>query len=288
MNFTSTRRILASTRRRIRFCAGLRLKFRPNPCSVIEARTSTLTGWPPLSTGAVGASVVATAAEGASVVGHALGDALGLSLGDADGDELGDELGDAEGASLGEAVGDDVGASVLSQQAKYDPSTAGQQRPAVYPASAHRGCALHSPAAVGEAVGAREGAAVGACEGACDGRADGAAEGVAVSHTLFAQFPLTQSRPCPHFLPASHGGHAGPPQFVSVSSPLCSPSVHVAADGLAVGSAVGLKLGSFVEGACVGAFVGEFVGSDVGASVFWQQGRYVTPSSCGQHSSPSP
>ena len=106
MNFTSTRRILASTRRRIISCALLRPMPPPKPRSVIEARTSTRTGRPRVSTGAVGACVVSCAADGARVVGHAVGDPVG--------------------AALGDVVGDAVGASVLSQHAKKFPSTAGQ------------------------------------------------------------------------------------------------------------------------------------------------------------------
>ena len=60
---------------------------------------------------------------------------------------------------------------------------------------------------------------------------------VAVLHVVGAgeladlprQMSLTQSLPSLHVSPAWHGGHIGPPQSTSVSSPSWTPSWHVAA-----------------------------------------------------------
>ena len=133
------------------------------------------------------------------------------------------------------------------------------------PQSTSVSCPLRRPseqlAAVGKLVGAAVGAIdVGARVGTvgCDvgiavvGIADGAGVGVAVDalhspenmppisklHTL-----LVQSLSCLHFWPPSQPKQSGPPQSISVSRKLTSPSKQASLVGTAVGLNVGKPVG---------------------------------------------
>ena len=196
----------------------------------------------------------------------------GLALGTADGDAV---VGDVDGNALGRALGDVVG--------------------------------LLLGLALGIADGACDGDALGLDDGRRDGLNDGLAEGAVLglvlgegvgasvehvpsvvtapglsAHAFGSAGGLVhtrepaQSRSMQHPSPVvSHGGHSGPPQFLSVSVPLMCVSSQLASDGDADGAALGDALGAG-DGLVLGLVVGLSVENRT-AQLFWQFVRLYTP-----------